>query len=83
MPAIGAALASLLGALVHALALRGSGGWIQIYRARRGLPTSQHRACKSWAELTTVERGWYFGVPIFMLAGALLMAIGIASMVAG
>ena len=48
------------GALVF---LRGSGGWLCLYRLRDGqVPDCDGRR---WSELTMMERGWFYGAAIW------------------
>jgi hypothetical protein len=76
MPALAAAAGAFLVAAVDLWMLRASGGWMELYRLRRGHPTRQ--SSKAWEDLFPIERGWFYGVPIFGSLGVVFMVIGLA-----
>lgn len=75
MPALGMAAFLFFGVALYLRGLRESGGWMELYRTRRGQPT--RRPCKAWEDLFPIERGWFYGVPIFGSVGAVFMVIGL------
>jgi hypothetical protein len=74
--AFGAAVSALFVGLVALIFLRGSGGWMCLYRLRRGhVRDGQGRG---WTELGTLERAWFYGAPVWLTAAVIFAALGVA-----
>lgn len=78
MAAFGAAAVGAFATLLYWLALRGRGGWRAVNRARRG-----ENPVLDWSELATIEKAWFYGIPLFgaasfgfFLLGLVLLATG-------
>jgi hypothetical protein len=79
MAAFGAAAAAAYGALVYWLGLRlGRGGWRAVHRARRGTNPDLN-----WTDLATIEKGAFYGVPLFGAAALGFLALGIVLVATG
>ena len=77
MPLLALATLLLLFGVYFAFLLRGVGGWLQVNRSRRGLPT--HEPTQRWAELPTAILWWFFGIPILFGLAIVLGLIGTVS----
>ena len=81
MPALAGAAILFWAVALYLRGLRDRGGWFEVNRLRRGLPTRTPQP--AWEELFPIERGWFYGVPIFGSLGVVFTIIGIVVLIAG
>lgn len=76
MPALAGAVISAVIATVYWAGLRSRGGWRAVNSARR----NQNPAL-AWADLATIERGWFYGVVGWGAVSFICLVIAVAVLV--
>ncbi len=77
MGALGGAVSALFVGSMSLVFLRFSGGWRCLSKARRD---PSHRCQgRGWADLTTLERAWFFGPPAFLTLALVCLAIALVT----
>jgi hypothetical protein len=74
MPLLVFGLVWVLVAAIHWLSLRVSGGWLRLYESRR---QADRGDTNSWSQLTTIQRAWFYGIPVSLALGLVCVLGGI------